>query len=67
MFQNPTVHALERQRHRYADCSVRILRIADEYPNMDYMDYPQHLAHNLSLLNILQKQPLSAVLEKRYS
>ena len=49
MFQNQAGHAPEPQRHRYADCNARILRIVDDYANRQVMDYLQHIAHNLSL------------------
>ena len=49
MLQNQARHAPEPRRHRYADCNAFLLRIADDFPDRQVMDYLQHIAHNLSL------------------
>ena len=49
MLQNQAGHAPEPQRRKYADCNARLLRIVDDYPNGQVMDYLQHIVHNLSL------------------
>ena len=49
MHQNQAGHAPESQRRRYADCNAGVLRIVDDYPNRQIMDYLRHIAHNLSL------------------
>ena len=41
-------HPPPPQRRRYADCSQRILRIVDDYPNRQSMEYLGSIAHNLS-------------------
>ena len=48
MLQNQAGHAPEPQRRRYADSNARILRIVDNYPNRQVMDYIRNIAHNLS-------------------
>ena len=49
MLQNQAGHAPEPQRRRYADCNALILRIVDDYPNLQVMGYLRHIAHNLSM------------------
>ena len=36
------------QRRRYVDCNQRILRIVDDFPNCQRIDYLRSLAHNLA-------------------
>lgn len=48
IFQNLGGHQPPSQRRRYADCNQRILRILDDYPNRQRMDYLRSIAHNLS-------------------
>ena len=47
MLQNQPGYAPDPQRRRYVDCNARILRIADDYPNRQVMDYLRHIVHNL--------------------
>ena len=49
MLQNQGRHAPEPRRRRYDDCNALFLRIADDYPDRQVMDYLQHIPHNLSL------------------
>ena len=49
MLQNPAGYTMEPQRRKYADCISRILKIVDDYPNWQIMDYLQNIAQNLSL------------------
>ena len=48
LLQNQGRHAPPPQRHRYADCNARILRIIDDYSNRQILDYLRNIAHNLS-------------------
>ena len=48
LLQNQGGHAPPVQRRRYADCNARILRIVDDYPNRQRLDYLRHIAYNLS-------------------
>ena len=49
MLQNQAGHAPELQRRRYTDINPRILRIANDYPHRQIMDYLRYIDHNLSL------------------
>lgn len=42
-------HPAPPARRRYADCNARILRIVDDYPNRQTIDYLRSIAHNLAL------------------
>ena len=39
ILQNQARHAPEPRRRRYADCNALFLRIADDYPDRQVMDY----------------------------
>ena len=43
-------HQLPPQRPRYAACADRILRIVNDYPNRQRLDFLRSIAHNLSFL-----------------
>ena len=40
-------HPPPPQRRRYVDCNTRILRIVDNFPNHQTVDYLRRIAHNL--------------------
>jgi hypothetical protein len=40
-------HPPPPQRRRYADCNARILRIVDNFPNHETLDYLRRIAHNI--------------------
>ena len=44
LLQNQGGHAPPPQRHRYADCNAHILRIIDDYPNRQILDYLRNIA-----------------------
>ena len=46
--QNEGGHEPPPQRRRYVDCNQRILRIVDDFPNRQRIDYLRSIAHNLA-------------------
>lgn len=48
ILQNQGGHPPPPQRRRYVDCNARILRIVDDYPNRQRMDYLRSIAHNIA-------------------
>ena len=49
ILQNQAEYAPEPQSRGYTDCNARILRIVDDHPKRQAMDYLRNIAHNLSL------------------
>ena len=65
--QNQAGHAPPAQRRRYTDCNARILRIIDDYPNQQRMDYLRHIAYKFNTLrHRMNIQILLFVLQPRY-
>ena len=48
ILQNEGGHQPPPQRRRYVDCNQRILRIVDDFPNRQRIDYLRSIAHNLA-------------------
>ena len=48
ILQNEGGHQPSPQRRRYVDCNQRILRIVDDFPNHQRIDYLRSIAHNLA-------------------
>ena len=48
IFQHLGGHPPQPARRRYLDCNRRILRIVDDFPNRQRMNYLRSIAHNLS-------------------
>ena len=48
ILQNEGGHEPPPQRRRYVDCNQRILRIVDDFPNRQRIDYLRSIAHNLA-------------------
>ena len=48
ILQNESSHQPPPQRRRYVDCNQRILRIVDDFPNRQRIDYLRSIAHNLA-------------------
>ena len=48
ILQNEGGHEPPPQRRRYVDCNQRILRIVDDFPNCQRIDYLRSIAHNLA-------------------
>lgn len=48
ILQHQGGHPVPAQRRRYADCNERIMRILDDYPNRQILDYLRSIAHNLA-------------------
>ena len=48
ILQHQGGHPVPPQRRRYADCNARIIRIVDNYPNRQLMDYLRSIAHNIA-------------------
>ena len=48
ILQNEGGHQPPPQRRRYVDCNQRILRIVDDFPNRQGIDYLRSIAHNLA-------------------
>ena len=48
ILQNEGGHQPSPQRRRYVDCNQRILRIVDDFPNRQRIDYLRSIAHNLA-------------------
>ena len=64
MLQNPAGHTMEPQRRKYADCISRILKIVDDYPNWQIMDYLQTLLKTF-LCKIFYRISYSGLLWKK--
>lgn len=47
MIQGDAGHPPPAQRRRYMNCNERILRIVDDFPNRDTLQYVRSIAHNL--------------------
>ena len=50
ILQNEGGHQPPPQRRRYVDCNQRILRIVDDFPNRQTIDYLRSIAHNLTFI-----------------
>ena len=48
ILQNEGGHQPPSQSRRYVDCNQRILRIVDDFPNRQRIDYLRSIAHNLA-------------------
>ena len=48
ILQNEGGHEPPPQRRRYVDCNQGILRIVDDFPNRQRIDYLRSIAHNLA-------------------
>ena len=48
ILRNEGGHEPPPQRRRHVDCNQRILRIVDNFPNLQRIDYLRSIAHNLA-------------------
>ena len=48
ILQNESGHEPPPPRRRYVDCNQHILRIVDDFPNRQRIDYLRSIAHNLA-------------------